>query len=104
MDRDVDRDAYLRENVVSIAEDTFPDDVGLSWRILAIEHRGVWSAVTTEPSGEVGYPGFVFLVSFADESMPRPIATYARMGPGYELLCTSQGVNPREIPPRWPPP
>lgn len=99
----MDRETYLRENVVSIAEDTFPDDVGLAWAIHAIEHRGEWSAVTAEPSGNVGYPEFVFLVSFADDAAPRPIATYAKTDDGFSLLCTAQGVEAAGVPRRWPP-
>lgn len=99
----MNRDAYLREKIVSIAEDTFPDDVGVDWAVISIEHRGEWSAVTVKPDRDVGYPGFVFLVSFADESAPSAVATYAKMGSGYELLCTSRGVEKRDVPPRWPP-
>ena len=97
----MDRDAYLRAHITTIAEDTFPDDTGLDWKILAIEAHGESSAVTVEPSGNVGYPRFVFLVNFAGPN-PECIATYALAGAGYTLLCTPAGLT-TQPPKTWPP-
>jgi hypothetical protein len=85
------REAWLRTHVVGIAEDTFPDDLGLDWVVQGFEHRGPLTLVEVEPRpATVGYPRFRFAVSFAG-SEPRCLATYAAKNGRFELLCSLPG-------------
>ncbi len=66
-----DREIWLRANIVRLAEECFPDDAGLAWPVLGVEHRGELAYVEVEPKpATVGYPRFKFVVSFQDPAKP----------------------------------
>lgn len=89
---DPSREAAIRERIVAMAEDTFPDNVGQEWPILGFEHRGHLTFVEVEPKpATVGYPRFKFVVPAGGE--PRAVATYCLEGGRYVLLCTEHGLK-----------
>ncbi len=100
-ERRPDRESYLREKIVWIAEDEFPDNTGLEWTIHGFEHSGEFTLVELEPKpDEVGYSRFKFVVSFENPSSPLVIATYCLEDGKYSLLSSSQisFELPRELP------
>ncbi len=81
------REAFLRDNIVRLAEAEFPDDKGIQWNILSFEHKAHLTHVEVEPTpATVGYPHFKFAVSFKNPEMPRIIGTYCFKDGQYSLL------------------
>jgi hypothetical protein len=95
------REQWIHENIVGIAEEQFPDDIGLKWSVLSIEHRGDASAVMVEPDGNVGYSRFVFLLLFNPGITPEHIATYAWQNGKFTLLSYSAGTSGDLCPDSW---
>jgi hypothetical protein len=84
-------EAWVRANITEIAEAQFPDNPGLEWRILQLEHRDGLLFAEVEPTpDEVGYPRFQFAFSRGSESEADHIATYCLEGDTYTLLSTSR--------------
>lgn len=91
---------YVRAHVVEIAEDQFPDNVGLQWTVLGFQHREDLGLVfvEVEPSpDEVGYPRFQFALQASHAGPPKRVATYCLDAGHYTLLSTSPGA-PRSVP------
>ena len=85
---ETERESHLRENIVSIAGEEFPDDTGLEWVIHGFEHKDHLTFVEVEPRPDtVGYPRFKFVVSFTDANVPIVVATYSLEDDRYTLLC-----------------
>jgi hypothetical protein len=85
--------AWVRANISGIAEAHFPDNPGLEWRILQLEHRDGLLFAELEPTpDEVGYPRFQFAFSRGSESEASHIATYCLEGDSYTLLSTSRNA------------
>jgi hypothetical protein len=91
---------YVRAHVVEIAEDQFPDNVGLQWTVLGFQHREdlglVFVEVEPRPD-EVGYPRFQFALQASHAGPPKRVATYCLDAGHYTLLSTSPGA-PRNVP------
>lgn len=89
------REDYLRANITSIAEEAFPDNVGLKWNIIGIDrmYEIMYPEVAPEPD-EVGYSRLKFVVSFADEEAPVEIGCYVLGESGWTLLY---GEDPRGL-------
>lgn len=83
------REAFLKDNIVRLAEREFPDNKGIQWNILSFEHKAHLSYIEAEPTpATVGYPRFKFAVSFKNPETPRVIGTYCFKDGQYSLLST----------------
>lgn len=83
------REAFLKDNIVRLAEAEFPDNKGIQWNILSFEHKGHLTNVEVEPTpATAGYPRFKFAVSFKNPETPRVIGTYCFKDGQYSLLST----------------
>ncbi len=83
------REAFLKDNIVRLAERVFPDNKGIQWNILNFEHKAHLSYIEAEPTpATVGYPRFKFAVSFKNPETPRVIGTYCFKDGQYSLLST----------------
>ena len=83
------REAFLKDNIVRLAETEFPDNKGIQWNILSFEHKAHLTHVEVEPTpATVGYPRFKFAVSFKNPETPRVIGTYCFKDGQYSLLST----------------
>jgi hypothetical protein len=91
---------YVRDHLVEIAEEQFPDNVGLRWTLHRFQHREdlglVLAEVEPDPS-EVGYPRFQFAFRTSGGGPPKHIATYCLDGGVFTLLSTS-GWGARGVP------
>ena len=97
-----EREQYVRSSIQAVAEDNFPDNPGLDWRILNIEHRDQLAVVEVEPRpDEVGYSRFKFVIAFDEPREPQHLATYALEGGRYVLLCTTASLGRRKLPKVW---
>ena len=98
------REAYLRSNIVTLAEGEFPDDTGLEWLVHGFDHQGDLSFVEVEPKpATVGYPRFKLAVSFQDENAPTVIANYALIDGEFKLFGSMPGFEdtlPASLPAR----
>ena len=89
-----EREGYLRENIVAMAEEQFPDDTGLEWEVHGFDHQEHLTFVEVEPQpSTVGYPRFRFAVSFADEAAPKVVATYALIEERFALFSTDPDLE-----------
>lgn len=85
------RESYLRDNIVRLAEAEFPDNKGIQWNIISIEHKAHLTHVEAEPvPANLGYPRFKFVVSFKNPEMPRIIGTYCFKDGQYSLFCAKK--------------
>lgn len=83
------REAFLKDNIVRLAETEFPNNKGIQWNILSFEHKAHLTYVEVEPApATVGYPRFKFAVSFKNPETPRVIGTYCFKDGQYSLLST----------------
>ncbi|MBW2713910.1 MAG: hypothetical protein JRC77_09185 [Deltaproteobacteria bacterium] len=86
--------------MVEIADENFPDDLGLEWEIRGFTHKGALSFAEVEPSGDTGYERYQFVFSTAEEGDPIFIAEYAFEDGAYYLLATDPGC-PENLPTRF---
>jgi hypothetical protein len=83
------REAFLKDNIVRLAETEFPDNKGIQWNILSFEHKAHLTHVEVESTpATVGYPRFKFAVSFKNPETPRVIGIYCFKDGQYSLLST----------------
>ena len=70
-----DQEQYIRDNISSIAEEAFPDNIGNEWQIHnIIEHpKGIEVEVEPRPDN-IGYSRFRFILEF--KTPVEPIITY----------------------------
>jgi len=88
---------WVRPRIVEIAEENFPDDLGLEWRIHGVRQRGGLLFVEVEPiPAQVGYPRFLFTFTYTDLPAPSHVATYCLEAGRYSLLSTAPEA--RELP------
>ena len=88
---EAERELFLRDNIVRLAEAEFPDNKGIQWNILRFEHKAHLTYVEAEPNpSTVGYPRFKFAVSFKNPEMPRVIGTYCFKDGQYSLFSTKK--------------
>ncbi|MDO8142497.1 MAG: hypothetical protein Q6358_13435, partial [Candidatus Brocadiales bacterium] len=74
-----------------LAEAAFPDNKGIQWNIISLEHKAHLSHVEVEPTpATVGYPRFKFVVSFKNPEMPRIIGTYCFKDGQYSLFSAKK--------------
>ncbi|OQZ01515.1 MAG: hypothetical protein B6D35_03020 [Candidatus Brocadia sp. UTAMX2] len=85
------REAFLKENIVRLAEAEFPDQKGTQWNILSLEHKAHLTYAEVEPTPAiVGYQRLKFAVSFRDPGTPRVIGIYGFTDGQYRLLSTKK--------------
>jgi len=85
------REAFLKDNIVRLAEAEFPDNKGLQWNILSFEHKAHLTYVEVEPTpATVGYSRLKFAVTFKNPETPRVIGTYGFKDGQYSLLSTKK--------------
>src|SRR3989304_5426507 len=85
------RESYLRDNIVRLAEAEFPDDKGIQWNIISLEHKAHLTYVVVEPNpANLDYPRFKFAVSFKNPEMPRVIGIYCFKDGQYSLFSTKK--------------
>jgi len=85
------RESYLRDNIVRLAEAEFPDDKGIQWNIISLEHKAHLTYVVVEPNpANLDYPRFKFTVSFKNPEMPRVIGIYCFKDGQYGLFRFAQ--------------
>ncbi|KAB2834497.1 MAG: nuclear transport factor 2 family protein [Candidatus Brocadia sp.] len=86
-----EREAFLKDNIVSLAEAEFPDNKGLQWKILGFEHKAHLTYVEVEPTpASIGYPRLKFAITFKNPETPRVIGTYCFKDGQYSLLSTKK--------------
>lgn len=86
-----EREAFLKDNIVSLAEAEFPSNKGLQWKILGFEHKAHLTYVEVEPTpASVGYPRLKFAITFKNPETPRVIGTYGFKDGQYSLLSTKK--------------
>ncbi len=90
---------YVRQHVVEIAEENFPDDLGYNWWIHRFTHHGALSYAEAEADQDVGYERIQFVFSTLVEGIPKHIATYCLEEGAYYLLCVSPDA-PTDLPRR----
>jgi len=85
------RESYLRDNIVRLAEAEFPDNKGIQWNIISLEHKAHLTYVVVEPNpANLDYPRFKFTVSFKNPEMPRVIGIYCFKDGQYGLFRFAQ--------------
>lgn len=85
------RELFLKDNIVRLAEAEFPDNKGVQWTILSLEHKAHLTYVIVEPNPlTLDYPRFKFAVSFKNPEMPRVIGTYCFKDGQYSLLSAKK--------------
>jgi hypothetical protein len=85
---------YVREHIVEIAEEQFPDNPDLEWNIHRFEYRDGLTIVEVEPeTDEVGYSRFKFVVSPTESGDVDVDAIYCLKDGVYSLLSTSYGLK-----------
>jgi len=85
------RESYLRDNIVRLAEAEFPDNKGIQWNIISLEHKAHLTYVVVEPNpANLDYPRFKFAVSFKNPEMPRVIGTYCFKDGQFSLFSTKK--------------
>src|SRR3990170_7989484 len=85
------RESYLRDNIVRLAEAEFPDNKGIQWNIISLEHKAHLTYVVVEPNpANLDYPRFKFAVSFKNPEMPRVIGIYCFKDGQYSLFSTKK--------------
>lgn len=63
----LEREAWLRQNIQNLGQESFPEDPDVAWRVLAVTHKGAFSAAEAEAHpATVGYPKFKFVAEFTD--------------------------------------
>jgi len=100
-----DREDYLKTHIVAIAEEAFPDNLGLEWIVRGFVHRGDFTVVEVEPQpDEVGYTRFKLVQSFANPQKPKHnIACYCFEDGKWQLLFGDSAFAPRTSPDSFPP-
>lgn len=86
-----EQEQYIRDNITSIAETAFPDNIGNEWIIHnIIEHpKGIEVEVEPRPDN-VGYPRFRFIIEFKTPTEPNITYCYFLEDTGeWDLLFTS---------------
>ena len=82
-------DDLIRERIQAIGQDSFPDDTGVAWRVLAIEHKGEFAFVESEPvPATVGYPRFRFVLRQGATGDINVLGCYCLDGGKWSLLFT----------------
>lgn len=85
------RELFLKDNIVRLAEAEFPDNKGVQWTILSLEHKAHLTYVIVAPNpATLDYPRFKFAVSFKNPEMPRVIGTYCFKDGQYSLLSAKK--------------
>ena len=85
------RELFLKDNIVRLAEAEFPENKGVRWTILSLEHKAHLTYVIVEPNPATrDYPRFKFAVSFKNPEMPRVIGTYCFKDGQYSLFSTKK--------------
>ena len=85
------RESFLKENITRLAETEFPDNKGIQWNIISLEHKAHLTYVIVEPNpATLDYPRFKFTVSFKNPEMPCVIGTYCFKDDQYSLFSTKK--------------
>ena len=88
---EVKREAFLKDNIVRLAEAEFPDNKGIQWNIISLEHKTHLTYVVVEPNpATLDYPRFKFTVSFKNPEMPRVIGVFCFKDGQYSLIPTKK--------------
>ncbi len=97
-----EHEEYVRTNLQQIGDTEFPDNIGLPWKILGFDHRPDMVAVEVEPErDEVGYPRFLWILTFTKPKKPLHYATYALKNGQYTLLATLKVRSGLKLPAVW---
>ena len=85
------RESFLKDNITRLAEAEFPDNKGIQWNIISLEHKAHLTYVEVEPSSETaGYSRFKFVISFKNPEAPNVIGTYCFKDGQYSLFSTKK--------------
>jgi hypothetical protein len=91
MNDPVQRELFLKENIVRLAESQFPNNKGLQWNIISMEHKVHLTYVEAEPvPANLDYPRFKFNVSFKDPASPRVIGMFCLKDGQYILFSAKK--------------
>ena len=97
-----EHEEYVRTNLQRIADEEYPDNAGLPWKILRFDHRPDFVAVEVEPErDEVGYQRFLWIFTFVKPKNPLHYASYAFKNGQYKLLATLKVRSGLNLPPVW---
>ena len=85
-----EQEQYIRENITSIAEEAFPDNIGIEWIIhnILVHPKGI--EVEVEPSSDdLGYSRFRFIIEFKNSDKTNITHCYCLETTGkWDLLFT----------------
>ncbi len=85
------REVFLKDNIARLAEAEFPDNKGIQWNILSIEHKAHLANVEAEPvPPTLAYPRYKFVISFKDQKTPRIIGIFCYKDGQYSPLSTKK--------------
>ena len=88
---EVKREAFLKDNIVRLAEAEFPDNKGIQWNIISLEHKAHLTYVVVEPNpATLDYPRFKFSVSFKNPETPSVIGVFCFKDGQYSLIPTKK--------------
>jgi hypothetical protein len=85
-----EQEQYIRDNIINIAEKSFPDNIGNEWIIHNImEHpKGIEVEVEPKPDN-VGYTRFRFIIEFKSPTEPNITFCYCLEDTGeWDLMFT----------------
>lgn len=78
-----EQEQYIRDNITSISEDAFPDDVGNVWIIHNIKEHPKGIEVEVEPKpNDVGYSRIRFVIEFKTPNVPNITECYSQEASG----------------------
>ncbi len=87
---------YVREHIVELMEENFPDNPDLEWTVHGFEYRDGMTIVEVEPeSDETGYSRYKFVITSTKTGDVYVDATYCFKDGIYSLLCHSLGSGSR---------
>ena len=85
------RESFLKDNITRLAEVAFPDNKGIQWNIISLEHKAHLTYAEVEPSSETaGYSRFKFVISFKNPEAPNVIGTYCFKDGQYSLFSAKK--------------
>jgi hypothetical protein len=83
------RDEIIDSRINDIGRESFPEE-DVSWKVLKVVHVGVYSFVEAEADPPtVGYPKFVFVMTFETRDKPSLVACYEGDGNRWGLLFST---------------
>ena len=89
-----DDEDEIRDRLQAIAEEAFPDDVGVQWHVREITQQAGLYCVEAEPiPATVGYPRFRFVLGRAESGQFLDLGCYCLAKGAWSLLYTTPNTS-----------